>query len=285
MSRPVGIVTDSSAQLAPSLARQAAVTVVPITLVIDGDPCDETGLDVGEFYERLAAGASISTATPGPGVFAEAYERLARSGLKEVISLHVDGRLSGVVDAARLGAEAASVPVHVVDTGQVSFGVGLCALRARAATEARTGAPAAIATALRLAAALRNASFVVSPSPSARVEPTRAAGRADERAALVEIADGRTVGLGAVDGPARAAERLAAIVLETPGALSVAVGHAAEAVAPAADRLAEILREAKTVAEVRRYRVGPSIGAHTGQDAFGCFWWPADASIPIRASA
>ena len=54
----------------------------------------------------------------------------------------------------------------------------------------------------------------------------------------------------------------------------VAVGHAAVELEAVADRLAHDLVGA-SVAAVERYRVAPSVGAHTGPDSFGAFWWPA----------
>jgi hypothetical protein len=41
----------------------------------------------------------------------------------------------------------------------------------------------------------------------------------------------------------------------------------------AGDVLERLLR-AGGAAEVERYRVGASVGAHTGADSFGLFWWP-----------
>ncbi|MDH5333613.1 MAG: DegV family protein [Thermoleophilia bacterium] len=266
MTPTIALVTDSSAQLAASLARSAGIGVVPVTVRIDGEELDETVLDVDAFYERLAAGAEATTATPGPGAFALAYEAAAAAGAAEVISLHLDERLSAIPTAARLGAADSPIPVRVVDTGQVSFGVALCALTARRSLDGGADAATAVVTALDLAARLRNASFVaVTPTP----------GRVGVRNALVAVSDGSTVVLETAAAPA-AVDRLVAHVLESAGPLGVAVGHAGPGVREPADRLAATLRRERSVREVVRYRVGPSVGAHTGPDAFGCFWWPSE---------
>ncbi len=280
VSRRVGVVTDSSAQLPPFLARPASIEVVSVAVLVAGEAHAEAELEADDFYRRLADGHAVSTSTPSPAAFTAVYDRLAQAGAREVISLHLDGRLSGTVGAARLGADSASIPVHVVDTRQVSLGVGLCAVRARAAlddgAEAGAAAAAAAAAALRLSAVLRNASFVATP-------PTP--GRVDVQDALIEVSDGRAVSLGPVRDAASAVERLGTLVLEADGPLSTAVGYAARDVEPAADHLAELLGSAAAVRDVLRYRVGPSVGAHTGGDTFGCFWWPEDEAGPIRGSA
>ena len=56
------------------------------------------------------------------------------------------------------------------------------------------------------------------------------------------------------------------------------MGHASTAVEGAADRLAHDLLGLDGVVEVERYRIGASIGAHTGPDSFGLFWWPPELS-------
>jgi fatty acid-binding protein DegV len=60
-----------------------------------------------------------------------------------------------------------------------------------------------------------------------------------------------------------------------PGPLRAAVGHASAATAAAADALADELECSGSIVDVLRYRVGPSVGAHTGSLSFGAFWWPA----------
>jgi fatty acid-binding protein DegV len=94
--------------------------------------------------------------------------------------------------------------------------------------------------------------------------------------ALVAVDDGVTTvlahGVEAVEAVSRLAE-----VVAGDDEIAVAVGHAGQAAAGDADALADLLDERADVREVHRYRVGPSVGAHTGPRAFGCFWWPAGA--------
>ena len=79
---------------------------------------------------------------------------------------------------------------------------------------------------------------------------------------------------------ATAPARLARHVLDGPSSLGVAIGHAGREARPGADALARLLEDAPAVRTVSRYRVGPSVGAHTGPGAFGCFWWPAAGASP-----
>ena len=67
---------------------------------------------------------------------------------------------------------------------------------------------------------------------------------------------------------------MSSLALGDEGPLAIAVGHAGSALESEADRLAHALARAESVFEVERYRVGASVGAHTGPDSFGLFWWP-----------
>lgn len=262
----VGLVTDSSALLTASAAARIGVEVVPVAVALDGSPFDELTSSLDWFYERLRAGATATTSQPSPGELALAYERAAARGAQSIVSIHLDARASGVVPTAELVARDAPVPVTVVDTRTVSFGVGLC-VRAAAEALARRGlAGDAARAASRLGAALRNA-FVA---------PAGAGGRIPESEAwtVFRYAEGGAVRISQQDSIADAVNALGEEAFLRRGEIAAAVGHAGRETEAAADTVERLLR-ARGAAVVERYRVGASVGAHTGPDCFGLFWWPA----------
>jgi fatty acid-binding protein DegV len=263
----VAICTDSSALLPRDVAERLGVIVVPIVVTLDGEPFDEGREPVDRFYDRLSAGAEATTALPSPGEFLAAFERAAQSGAAQVISIHLDARVSGTLHSAELAARDAPLPVTVVDAGTVSFGVGVCV---RAAAEAvlagaSVGEVAAIVT--RLGRTMRNV-FVAPGAPRGRVR------HADEWAVL-EFSDAQIQQIAACESLDEARDRMVEQVLGPGRLLRTAVGHAAPDAQPAADALATALARSTDVVGVERYRVGPSVGAHTGPSSFGAFWWPA----------
>jgi DegV family protein with EDD domain len=260
------VVTDSSAQIASATAAARGIEVVPVTIQLGKDVFDETELAPDAFYERLAAGERATTSQPSPGRLAEAYASAAERGAAHVVSVHLDARVSGTVEAALLAAREAPLPVSVVDTGVVSFGVGLCALAAADAV-ARGQRPRDVVELVgALAPEIRNA-FVAGGADGGRVP------RGDGLH-LLEFADGCASPFGTSSNLASAATALAARV-GGRGPYAVAVGHAHHVTADAADELAGLLEGRADVVEVVRYRVGPSVGAHTGPLSFGLFWWPS----------
>lgn len=138
----IKIVTDSTCDLPPALAAQYDITVLPAYINI-GDESYLDGVDLSrqQFYEGLPNFTSHpTTAAPASGSFTETYERLAAGGASEIISIHVAAKLSGILNAARLGADAAGgVKVTLYDSQQLSMGLGLLTLSAaQAAAQGRS---------------------------------------------------------------------------------------------------------------------------------------------------
>jgi fatty acid-binding protein DegV len=210
----------------------------------------------------------VTTSQPSPGEFLDAYSRAAADGADEVLSIHLDARVSGTVSSAELAAREAPVPVTVVDTRAVSFGVGVCVRTAAEAIAADALAADAAAAARRVGPTLRNV-FTVHASPSGRL-PDATPGWS-----VLEFRDGEAKPLGSRDNIGEAIGAMAARLHDEDRGVHVAVGHAAASTEPAADALALALEGLSCVVDVERYRVSPAVGAHTGPASFGAFWWPA----------
>ena len=137
----IRIVTDSTCDLPEEIVEEYGITVVPLYINF-GDESYLDGVEISraEFYERLPdCDPPPTTATPGPNTFTQAYENLAAEGATEILSIHISVSLSGTVNAARLAAEGAPIPVTVLDSGSLSMGVGFLAwTAAQAAAEGRS---------------------------------------------------------------------------------------------------------------------------------------------------
>ncbi|NLG27956.1 MAG: DegV family protein [Chloroflexi bacterium] len=138
----IRVVTDSTCDLSQAEIEQHGITVIPLYVNIDGQSYrDGVDLRRDEFYARLpGCDGRMTTSAPGPGVFADTYRRLADEGATGIISLHLSSELSNVCQVAQMAAqETPSVPVHVLDSGNISLATGLAAMVA--AEEAARGAP------------------------------------------------------------------------------------------------------------------------------------------------
>jgi DegV family protein with EDD domain len=122
----IAIVTDSTSDLSPETAERHQIHVVPNVLVIDGQSLEDgSGISREEFYERLPYMKSLpTTASASAGAYQSLYEKLFKQGIKQIISLHAPSALSGIFNAASLAAQSFGNKVKVIDSGQVSLGLG-----------------------------------------------------------------------------------------------------------------------------------------------------------------
>ncbi len=131
MQRSIGIVTDTTCSIPKELIDRFGIVEVPINIQF-GRHSYREGEDMtpDEFYEQLEKGDMPTTSQPAPGDFIAAYQRLADK-VQSIISIHVTGRSSGTVQAARLASE--TMPhkeITVVDSGFTSMALGFMVLEA-----------------------------------------------------------------------------------------------------------------------------------------------------------
>jgi fatty acid kinase fatty acid binding subunit len=129
----IRIVTDSTCDLPESIVSQHAITVIPLAITVGKQSfLDGVDLTRGEFYARLPHyHPHPKTAAPGPEVFMQAFERLANEGAQAILPIHISETLSAVINSARLAArQFTRLPVTVLDSGQLSLGLGFIVERA-----------------------------------------------------------------------------------------------------------------------------------------------------------
>jgi DegV family protein with EDD domain len=276
----VAIVTDSTADLLPELVAQLAITVVPLTVNLDGRSyLDGVDITAAEFYDRLQRSSSHpTTSQPSPGQFKEAYGRLLEDH-DEVVSIHISPKLSGTMGSAQQAAGMlGNERVQVVDSRFASM--PLAALVLVAATRAAQGAGSAevIEAVTRVREATR-CFFAVST-----LEFLRRGGRIGAASALLgsvlqikpilAIEGGQVVPLERVRTHERALHRLVELVqaVNRKDGLCLVVGHAAAE--PAAQVLAERLDGIAESLVIQP--LGPVVGAHAGPGTVGVAVYPAE---------
>lgn len=128
----IAIVSDSTCDLPASLAAEYKIAIVPNTIVVEGKGYED-GKDLSreQFYTLLPGlKEQPTTATASAGTYEALYDRLLENDADEVVSVHVAATLSGVLNAAQLGAQRFGPRVQVVDSGTISMGVGFQLLHA-----------------------------------------------------------------------------------------------------------------------------------------------------------
>jgi len=128
----IGLVTDSTSDIPRDLVEKHGIEVVPAILNLGTSSfLDGEGITREAFYDYLPRlTITPTTAAPSVGSFQDRYEKLLTAGSEKIISIHPPEKLSGIFNAARLAAEAFGNKVLVLDSGQLSLGLGFQVLAA-----------------------------------------------------------------------------------------------------------------------------------------------------------
>ena len=263
----VAVVTDSTAALPEPLA--AGLTVVPLTVVIDGVEAQEgIGVAPGAVAEALTAGKPVSTSRPTPSAFAHEYERLLAAGHEAVLSVHLSAKLSGTWESAALAAEDFAGRVQVIDSGGAGMGLGFPAAAAAAAASAGTdlaGVRAAAMSAIERTTTLFYVDTLEFMRRGGRIGAASAAvGTALAVKPILGMQDGAVVPLEKVRTSSRAIARVVERAVEAVGEdkVDVVVQHAA---APErADALVEALSARLSIRNRYVGEIGAVLAAHSG---------------------
>jgi DegV family protein with EDD domain len=134
----VAIVTDSTADLPHDILEGGHIQVIPTMLILDGATfADGDGVSRESFYQRLATQSRLpTTSVPPIALFYQLYEKLILDGASEIISIHVASAFSGMYSIALAAAQSFKDKIHVIDSGQVTFGLGFQVLAAAEAAAA-----------------------------------------------------------------------------------------------------------------------------------------------------
>jgi DegV family protein with EDD domain len=274
---PVAVVTDSTAYLPVELAGTYDLTVVPLTVVINGNEgLEGSEISPAEVARALGARrAEVSTSRPAPSQFAAAYRRLLDAGADGVVSVHLSAKLSGTFEAATLAAEEVGPQVTVVDSMTTGMGLGFAALAA--ATAAGKGEDLATVR----AAAVDNAVRVATLFYVDTLEFLRRGGRIGAASALLgtalsvkpilHVVDGSIVVRDKVRTAGRALAKLVDLAVDASGEgeADIAVHHLGAPDRAAALAEAVSMRLGDRLRDCYITEIGAVVAAHVGPGVAG----------------
>jgi DegV family protein with EDD domain len=268
----IAVVTDSTCDIPYEIARKWQIQIVPNLLIIDGQTIeDDEAFSREDFYAKLPQmSVSPTTATASSGKYSTVYQELFQAGFSQVLSIHCSHSFSGIFNAARLAAQSFNGKVLIVDSQQVSLGLGFQVL---AAVEAISGGEN-LDTVIRILERVRQRVKLVAMLDT--LEYIRRSGRVSwARASLgslldlklfVEVKDGVIHRLGVTRTRNKGVARLLEIMQELGPLERLAVLHT-NAESDARDLLERLSPEIST--EPLIVNVTTVIGAHVGPNGLG----------------
>ena len=129
---PTAIVTDSTSDIPSRLLQEFHIFQIPTDLILENITyLDGFDLSRNEFYNRLPSLEKLpTTAAPSAGRFLKLYDQIFKEGYTEILSIHAASALSGIYNAAKLAAREFSRQIYVLDSQQLSLGLGFQVLEA-----------------------------------------------------------------------------------------------------------------------------------------------------------
>ncbi|WP_025272408.1 DegV family protein [Haloglycomyces albus] len=264
----IRVVTDSGSALADG---DTELVVLPLTVRI-GDREYREGLEVGadDIAEAMRSGEKVTTSQVPTEVFRRTFDRLLSEGADGIVSVHLSGKLSGTVSAARTAAADFNGRVTVVDSQGAAMAQGYPA-RAAATEAAQGGSQAEVERAALQTIPGLHTYFYLST-----LEHLRRGGRIGTARALMgtalsvkpilELSDGTIYMREKVRTPSRGLQRLAALTEKAIDGkpTELTIHHLASP--RNAHALAEWWRKhySEQVSTVDIVEVGAAIGAHCG---------------------
>ncbi len=282
-AQKIAIVTDSSAYIPSDLMAGLNIHVIPLWMIWDDERFrDGVDIDPDSFYKRLSNSKTIPTSSqPSAGEFIEFFKRVAED-CDAIVAVLVSSKLSGTVaSAVAAQQDLAEIPIDIVDTKNVSMGLGFPVLAAaKAAAEGKTvaeiiaiaegvckemsflfavdtleflrkggrigGAKALLATALRIKPILHFEDGMIEPLMQIRTKKKALLG-------MLDVAEKRLAG--------RKMAEVAVIDIDAD----------AEGA-----QVAEMVKKRFGMQTVIRAGVSPVVGTHAGPGAVGLIFYPEE---------
>ena len=283
--REYAIVTDSACDIWGELARSLELTVVPLSVRFGEEEFydrEGEGIRGSAFYEKLKQGVSVQTSAPNIDTFLSVFRALLEEG-KDILYLGFSSALSttchnAVIAAEELREEYPDAKLYTVDT--LAASLGLTMLIELTVREKRAGRT--IEEARDFAESMKGHIchwFTVDDLGQLRRGGRLSAGKAlagtllHIKPILHTADDGTLAPMGTVKGRKAALEALVAKCGETavlPGSQTAYIVHSV--CEKDAQYVAQQLREAAGIREVRIGEIGPLIGAHCGARTLGIFF-------------
>lgn len=273
----VRIVTDSTCDLPRDLVERHGFAVVPLT-VFFGDEAllDGVDIDAASFYRRLESSKVLPrTSQPSVEQFVRTYRQVFGEGADAIVSIHISAKLSGTLNSARLAASEVATevgrPIELVDSKNVSLGLGAVVLAAAERASERATLQDVLATAR---ATIERVHVVCVLDTLEYLQKGGRIGRARSMLGtllsvkpLVHVEDGEVAPFDRVRTRTRALERLAEFVRAHRDARRLFVacaGNDAEA-----DAFIARVRPDLPETEILRGHIGPVVGVYTGPNTLG----------------
>ncbi|HEL9634949.1 TPA: DegV family protein [Streptococcus suis] len=268
------IVTDSTSDLPISWVQENDVTVLGLTINLDGvtyETVGENRLTSADLLEKMATGGLPTTSQVNVGQFEEVFEAAAKEG-KEVLYLAFSSALSGTYQSGVIARDMVldaypDAVIEIVDTKAAAIGEGYLVMQAAQARA--TGKSLAETKALIEDLVPRLRTYLLVDDLNHLVRGGRLSKAAALIGGLVNIkpllalnAEGKLEAIAKIRGRKKGIKEMLNLTLDNLDHSTVMVAYTGDL--EAAEAIKATLLEDSRVTDVLLTELGPIIATHTG---------------------
>ena len=271
------ILTDSTADLPPSLHGHPRIEIIPLKVVTPQKTyLDRVDLDTKQFLNLLKTSTTLpTTSQPSAGEFQAKYQSMLDSGADGILSIHISSKLSGTMSSTHSAMEEMpGAPITMFDSLSTSIGLGMMVQQAIKALDAGES----VAEVVKMLGVMREQmtiGFVVDT-----LEYLHKGGRIGKAAALMgtllnvkpvlTLTEGAIEPLDKARSKRKGLERTMNYIEEKIGTgCAIAVGIAQLEAREDAESVRKTMSERFTCADAFIAELSPVIGTHTGPGVVG----------------
>ncbi len=282
-SQKIAIVTDSSANIPADISKGLNIHVIPVWMIWGEEKFrDGVDIDPPAFYERLAKSKTLPTSSqPSAGEFIELFKSLAKTN-DAIVAVLVSGDLSGTVASAITAKkEFPEFPIEIVDSKNVSMGLGFPVLAAAKAAKAGKSVQEVVSIAKKISEKM-NFLFAVDTleylHKGGRIGGAKALlGTALRIKPILHFLDGTIQPLMQIRTKKKALRGLIKIAEERMGDKKMAEVAVIDINAEKEGTLvSNLIKDRFGVTDVVRAGVSPVVGTHGGPGAVGLIFYAED---------
>jgi DegV family protein with EDD domain len=282
----VAIVTDSVASLPEDIIRELDIHWVPYYIHRGKEVWrDLVSIDRTSFYQWMVNASEIpKTANPSPADYANIYQEIAASGLREIVSIHITSKGSGAFQAACIARDMIlerlpELKIEVIDSLNVSMCQGWMVIEAARTALAGASFEAVIAkvkSMIPISQMLQTADTLKYLYLGGRIgKAQHLMGSLLNIKPIISMREGVIVSL----GQARSRRRVYQLMVDkieatvsSKGRIKIAYVHAAAR--EEVEKLKELVEARLNVVESLMAELSPALGVHTGPGTAGVCYFP-----------
>jgi len=285
MVKHVAVLTDSTASIPEPMLEELDICTVAYYIHRGQEVLrDLVTIQREDFLNWLLTARVLpTTASPGPGDYFAAYERLLKEGHDEIVSIHMTSKGSGAYQAALLAQsmikeEEPSAQVEVIDSRNVSLCQGWMVIEAARAALAGFRLQAVVAKVKSLIPVTRmiqTADTLKYLYMGGRIgKAVNLVGTLLNIKPLIGMEDGEIVPLGAARGRVNAYKAIADRVHDAIGNGKAKIAYVHAGAKQEVENLKEIVEDKIEVVESIICELSPALAVHSGPGTSGLCYCP-----------